>query len=78
MAAVVPKRLHVVVTSDPPNLVDIVVRIERGGTLTINLDDVDEDNPPSLFMLNLPGKIRDQQHWVADKSGLHPDTQESE
>ena len=63
-----PERLRVLITSEPPGLVDLAITVERGGSLNLNLG----DGPDGEGQLNLPGGLRDQREWVADKTGLRP------
>lgn len=64
-----PNRLFIVVTSDPPGLVDMHITLERGGQLKLSLNDGPEDEKP--FRFNLPAHLpRDQQKFVIDSKGM--------
>ena len=66
-----PQRLIITVVSEPRGLVDMEISLERGGTVTLNLEDGPESDRP--FKLNLPdGMLRDQQKFVCDKAGMRP------
>ena len=64
-----PTALFVVVTSDTED-VDVEVKIVRGGSLHLSLEDGNESSKP--FRLGLPKGLRDQRQWICDSEGMRP------
>ena len=64
-----PNWLDITIKADDPTLVDLRIRLVRGGKLHLHLQKGEEvDWKP--FAFNLP--VRDQRDWIIDKDGFKP------